>query len=236
MVILLHRQSLLPTPVRSPMSTPASPLSPPTGVELVDLSDRAARLARDLAPTIERERRLPEARVDELRATGLMRACVPAELGGSEPSPGTVLNSAERIARGDASTGWCVSIAATSSLLAAYLPAAGAGEIFGDQRTVAAGVWAPRGKALVVEGGIRVSGRWAFCRPPSSRSLIPGARAASAEPEVTTPRRTICSCPTTTFSRSRTDHASRRRSTVSRSSGSSRCRSLRRRWVTRGAR
>ena len=145
------------------MSTPASPLSPPTGVELVDLSERASRLARDLSATIERERRLPEALVDELRTTGLMRACVPAELGGSEPSPGTVLNSAERIARGDASTGWCVSIAATSSLLAAYLPAAGAGEIFGDQRTVAAGVWAPRGKALVVEGGIRVSGRWSFC-------------------------------------------------------------------------
>ena len=99
------------------MSTPASAPSPaPTGVQLVDRSERASTLARDLAPTIERERRLPEALVDELRTTGLMRACVPAELGGPEPSPGTVLNAAERIARGDASTGWCVSIAAGKTI------------------------------------------------------------------------------------------------------------------------
>jgi alkylation response protein AidB-like acyl-CoA dehydrogenase len=70
---------------------------------------------------------------------------------------------AETIARGDASAGWCVSIAATSSLLSAYLPADGAQEIFGDPRTVAAGVWAPRGTARPVEGGLRVSGRWAYC-------------------------------------------------------------------------
>ena len=74
-----------------------------------------------------------------------------------------MLSCAEKVARGDASAGWCVSIAATSSLLAAYLPAEGAQEVFGDPRAVAAGVWAPRGKAVEVDGGVRVSGRWSFC-------------------------------------------------------------------------
>jgi alkylation response protein AidB-like acyl-CoA dehydrogenase len=73
------------------------------------------------------------------------------------------LSGAERIARGDASAGWCVSIAATSSLLAAYLPELGATEIFGDSRALAAGVWAPRGRAAGVDAGVRVSGRWSFC-------------------------------------------------------------------------
>jgi alkylation response protein AidB-like acyl-CoA dehydrogenase len=73
------------------------------------------------------------------------------------------LRCAETIARGDASTGWCVSIAATSSLLSAYLPPEGATEIFGSADAVAAGVWAPRGTAGPVDGGFRVSGRWAFC-------------------------------------------------------------------------
>jgi alkylation response protein AidB-like acyl-CoA dehydrogenase len=92
-----------------------------------------------------------------------MRAGVPAALGALEASPATTLRGAETIARGDASAGWCVSIAATSSLLSGYLPDAAAAEIFGDPRTVAAGVWAPRGRAVIVDGGVRVSGRWSFC-------------------------------------------------------------------------
>lgn len=142
-------------------SAPPSPS--PTGAELDGLIDRASALARELAVTTERERALPQALLDELSATGLMRAGAPASLGALEASPATTLSAAERIARGDASAGWCVSIAATSSLLAAYLPPAGAAEIFADARTVAAGVWAPRGKALVADGGLRVSGRWSFC-------------------------------------------------------------------------
>jgi alkylation response protein AidB-like acyl-CoA dehydrogenase len=67
------------------------------------------------------------------------------------------------VARGNASAGWCVSIAITSSLLVAYLPASSRDALFGDGRGVAAGVWAPRGTARTVDGGVVVSGRWAFC-------------------------------------------------------------------------
>jgi alkylation response protein AidB-like acyl-CoA dehydrogenase len=143
---------------------PAPPASrAPAVAELDALIDRAAALARELAVTTERERALPQALVEELQTSGLMRAGAPASLGALEAPPATTLDAAERIARGDASAGWCVSIAATSSLLAAYLPPEGASEIFGDPRAVAAGVWAPRGAATVVDGGLRVSGRWSFC-------------------------------------------------------------------------
>jgi alkylation response protein AidB-like acyl-CoA dehydrogenase len=146
------------------MPTPAAPASPaPSAAELDAQLDRASALARDLAATTERERALPPSLLEELRATGLMRAGAPAELGALEAPPASTLRGAETIARGDASAGWCVSIAATSSLLSAYLPEQGAIEIFGDPSTMAAGVWAPRGKAAVAEGGIRVSGRWSFC-------------------------------------------------------------------------
>jgi alkylation response protein AidB-like acyl-CoA dehydrogenase len=56
-----------------------------------------------------------------------------------------------------------VSIAATSSLLGAYLPADGAAEVFGAPQSVAAGVWAPGGLAKPVDGGVVLSGRWSFC-------------------------------------------------------------------------
>ncbi|HEX7824526.1 MAG TPA: acyl-CoA dehydrogenase family protein, partial [Mycobacterium sp.] len=101
--------------------------------------------------------------VDRLRDSGLMRCGALRTLGAPQAPPGIALECAETIARGDAATGWCVSIAITSSLLAGYLPEQGAAEALGDARTIAAGVWAPRGTARPVDGGVRVSGRWAFC-------------------------------------------------------------------------
>ena len=172
------------------MSTPsAPPADTPIGSQLDDLIDQASALARGVAASTERERELPSELVDKLCATGLMRSCAPSTLGALEAPPATTLGGAERIARGDASAGWCVSIAATSSLLSAYLPEESAAEVFGDQRTVAAGVWAPRGKAAVVDGGLRVSGRWSFCSGIShSQWLFAGCvlddRAADKEGQV----------------------------------------------------
>ena len=146
------------------MSSPAAPPSPTQArADRDGRIERAAALARDLAATTESDRALPQALVEELRATGLMRAGAPVALGGAEASPARTLGGAEAIARGDASAGWCVSIAATSSLLSAYLPELGASEVFGDPNALAAGVWAPRGRAAVVDRGLRVSGRWSFC-------------------------------------------------------------------------
>ncbi len=140
--------------------------SRPTAPSTTDLDAAASELsalARGLAAQIEADRRLPEELVAGMRASGLMRAGAPSSLGAPEASPAATLRCAEEIARGDASAGWCGSIAATSSLLAGWLPAEGAAEIFGDPASVAAGVWAPRGTARAVDGGYRVSGRWSYC-------------------------------------------------------------------------
>ena len=143
-------------------STGAAPSSSQVGDRDVAI-ERAVELARGGAAAAERGRALAPALLDELRATGLMRAGAPAALGALEAPPARTLSAAESIACGDASAGWCVSIAATSSLLSAYLPEGGAEEIFGDPLNVAAGVWAPMGKAVPANGGMRVSGRWSFC-------------------------------------------------------------------------
>jgi alkylation response protein AidB-like acyl-CoA dehydrogenase len=51
---------------------------------------------------------------------------------------------------------------ATAGMPAAYLPDDAAQEIFGDPRSVVGGVFAPRGRAIVVDDGYLVSGRWPF--------------------------------------------------------------------------
>ena len=124
---------------------------------------KVAVLARDLAEETERGRQLAPGLVAELKAQDLLRIGLTADLGGAEPTAHEILETAETIAVGDASAGWCVSIAATSSLLGAYLPAKGGQEVFGDPGSVAAGVWAPRAKGVAADGGVRISGRWSFC-------------------------------------------------------------------------
>jgi alkylation response protein AidB-like acyl-CoA dehydrogenase len=101
-----------------------------------------------------------------------MRAGASGDIGAPELPPALTLSCAEEIARGDASGGWCVSIAATSSLLAGYLPDGPRRELFGDPDFIAAGVWAPRGTARAVDGGLAISGRWAFCSGISHSGVL----------------------------------------------------------------
>jgi alkylation response protein AidB-like acyl-CoA dehydrogenase len=122
-----------------------------------------AELARGMADDIDSVRRLPPELVEALRDSGLLRAGAPVEVGALELPARTALRCAEEVARGDASAGWCVSIGITSTLLVAYLPPESRDELFGNGRGLAAGVWAPQGKARRVPGGVVVSGRWAFC-------------------------------------------------------------------------
>ena len=122
-----------------------------------------AELARGMADDIDSARRLPTELVEALRDSGLLRAGAPVEVDALELPAGTALRCAEEVARGDASAGWCVSIGITSTLLVAYLPPVSRDELFGNGRGLAAGVWAPQGKARRVPGGVVVSGRWAFC-------------------------------------------------------------------------
>ena len=135
-----------------------------TGYDDIEVtSRRIADAASKMWSEIDSGRRLPDELVELLRGSGLLRAGAPAEVGGLELPPQVGLRAAEELARGDASTGWCVAIGITSTLLVAYLPPSSRDQLFGDGRGLAAGVWAPRGKGRSVDGGVVVSGRWAFC-------------------------------------------------------------------------
>jgi len=135
----------------------------PAKTEIEEVAGRIAEAARPMSARIEEHRRLPEELVAALHDSGLLRAGAPAEVDALELPPGTALRCAETLAAADASVGWCVSIAITASLLVGYLPETSRDELFGNGRGVAAGVWAPRGTARSVDGGVVVSGRWAFC-------------------------------------------------------------------------
>ena len=122
---------------------------------------------RELAPRvaarseeIETARRLPADLAHELAQAGLFRMIVPEAYGGFEMHPALVIEALERLARADGSTGWCVMIGAATAMCSGWLPEAQARAIYGVPDVITGGVAAPMGRAELVEGGYRVTGRW----------------------------------------------------------------------------
>ncbi|WP_421996563.1 acyl-CoA dehydrogenase family protein [Reyranella sp.] len=115
------------------------------------------------AAEIEEGRRLPPALLDRLHEARLFRLLLPRSAGGIETDPITFFHVIETIARGDASTAWCLSQAGGCAMSAAYLDLPVAQAIFGDDpRAVLAWGPGPRVRAVECEGGYRVTGVWAF--------------------------------------------------------------------------
>lgn len=129
----------------------------------------AVAAARTIAPQIaaraneiENARRLPPDLAADMARAGLFRLIVPQIYGGPEVSVADLVGAIETVGHADASAGWCMMIAATTALNAAYLPAEFAREIYQDALGVTGGVFAPLGKAVREGNDYRINGRWAW--------------------------------------------------------------------------
>jgi alkylation response protein AidB-like acyl-CoA dehydrogenase len=111
---------------------------------------------------VETARRLPRDLVQGLRDTGMFALGVPRALGGAEATPMDLMHAIETVAAADGSTGWCAMVGIANNVSAGYMPEEGAREVFADPTLPTAGIAAPGGRAVRVDGGVRVSGRWAF--------------------------------------------------------------------------
>jgi len=129
----------------------------------VDVRQSARDLTKELrerAEEIETNRRLPRDLSDRFASAGLYRTCVPEVYGGLELPPAETMEAIEILAQADGASAWCGFIGATSGTVLAMLPEAAAREIFATPETLLSGVFAPRGKAIVVDGGFQVEGQW----------------------------------------------------------------------------
>ncbi|HET6772355.1 MAG TPA: acyl-CoA dehydrogenase family protein [Acidimicrobiales bacterium] len=134
-------------------------------------ANAAATLAavRDLAPEIsargpeiEQARRLPADLLDQLIDAGCFRLVLPASHGGAGATLTETMQVLETLSRADASVGWAVMIGAGSWCDLAGLPREMFDALFGGGDVITAGAFAPSGTATPVDGGYRISGRWAF--------------------------------------------------------------------------
>jgi len=146
---------------REPL-TDACALSAQTERLLSRVEALAPRIAA-AADQIERTRRIPDDLLDALHAAELYRMFLPRRYGGGEVHPLAFMRTVQAIARADASVAWNIGQNAVCAIVAAYLDPAVAQAIFSDPRAVLA--WGPAQgavRAVVCEGGYRVSGRWSF--------------------------------------------------------------------------
>lgn len=119
---------------------------------------------------VERAKQSDEARrpdpevIAALAKAGLMKLVVPQEYGGHEVHPAALIEFTARLAQIHGSTAWvAMTCNEEAELISAYLPPDTCRQIWRDNPDlVVAGSGVPRGSAVQVPGGWRVSGRWNF--------------------------------------------------------------------------
>jgi indole-3-acetate monooxygenase len=119
-------------------------------------------LLQSAATRIDTSRELPRDVLDGMHAAKMFRLLVPRSCNGLEIDPAAYIQCVEAIAMGDASTAWCMNQGSVSLMAAAYMNPPQALAAFGGDRDVLAWGYGPNGRAMRVDGGWRVTGKWSF--------------------------------------------------------------------------
>jgi len=126
---------------------------------------RARAVAGQIASAtdrIEQQRELPADVLDAMHEAELFRLTLPEFLGGAQIRPALLAQVTEAIAMADASAAWCLGQGSGCAMSAAFLAEPFARQVFGPRNAVLAWGAGAQGRAVVVDGGYRVSGRWGF--------------------------------------------------------------------------
>jgi alkylation response protein AidB-like acyl-CoA dehydrogenase len=126
--------------------------------------------ARGLAPKIaarahetEAARRMPAELIRDLTAAGCFRMLVPRSHGGGGFDLSSAMSVIEELSRADASVAWTTMNLAGGWINLGTLPRATFDALYaGGPDVIIGGVFSPAGTVVPVDGGYRVSGRWAF--------------------------------------------------------------------------
>ncbi len=140
-----------------------------TNVSEEELVARARAIVPKLAERAERcerERRIPQESIDELKAAGLFQILMPRAYGGFELDFSVYARVAIEIGRGCASTAWVYQNNAMHQLILGLFPEQTQKELWANGDTsldgrIASTGWSPkRGAARPVDGGYLLDGHW----------------------------------------------------------------------------
>lgn len=119
-----------------------------------------ADMIRAHGKVAEHVRQLPADLVNWMTEAGLFAVLQPREYGGLDLPMAEACSVIASLSAIDGAVGWCLLKGATTNQLAAYLDPAGAAEIWAGPLIATGGSFNPKGRAIAVEGGYRLTGRW----------------------------------------------------------------------------
>jgi 3-hydroxy-9,10-secoandrosta-1,3,5(10)-triene-9,17-dione monooxygenase len=118
---------------------------------------------RERAQDAEDARVVPTESIKALADAGHFRLMQPARFGGLEADPVAFYSAVRMIASACGSTGWVASVLGVHPWHVGLFPLKAQEEVWGeDPDTRISSSYAPMGKAKIVPGGVRLSGRWSF--------------------------------------------------------------------------
>ena len=134
------------------------------GAELIARLAALIPALRERGRAAEEAGRIPEQTVQDLLATEIFRAVVPLRFGGHELGYRYIPEIFRTLGRGCMSTAWTMGFLIYHNFQFAHFPEEAQQEVWGQGRgfTMAPGQVMPAGKAIAVEGGYRVTGRWGY--------------------------------------------------------------------------
>ncbi len=147
--------------------------------------------AKEIAPVLiadaeagEEARSVTPRVVRAMQEAGAFRMTMPIALGGIEADPVTQYEVIEELSIADGAAGWVAMIGSDAGYFAGRIPLDLAREFFPDPDLLSCGVSAPSGRAERVEGGYRVSGRWAFASCCKHATWFKGASIVTENGEI----------------------------------------------------
>lgn len=152
-----------------------------TGVSLTDVARRLEPLIRENAEALE-EGRIPPPLVEALYDAGVFKAMLPREVGGLEAEPVEWLRMIEELSWVNASAGWLAFIQSGVGLTFLDPERYERFRVRGGGRLILAmNLGRVAGKAVKVQGGYRVSGRWPFASGSPFATWLGGLSVLSGE-------------------------------------------------------
>jgi 3-hydroxy-9,10-secoandrosta-1,3,5(10)-triene-9,17-dione monooxygenase len=134
----------------------------PTPKELVARARALIPTLIERAPAQQAHRRILDETMADLKAAGFFKIFQPKRWGGWELQPRTFFDVQIALAEGDVSVGWVFGILGVHSFHLALFDDKAAEDVWGQDNTaLIASPYSP-GKAVPVEGGYRLTGRWRF--------------------------------------------------------------------------